>query len=432
MLLTLGLLSLLTAVPTPPVEIEVFVPLCDNALIVCGRSAAGDPRSLEANLYWGAAYGAERFLSRAPGFTVRSRSEGSPGSAVVLRGELVLERTPAKGERPVRLSLHAYAGDQIDTALEDFLRAAGGGSPADLVVWAGHDRLMDRVPPRMEPSTQRSPRPVAVLACMSEQYFGPVLQSLGAVPVVLTRTIIGARGLPPRSPGGGDGQARPHGVQCPAHRAGGRLCPATSASRPGPPAPSSRSYPRLRWWRRRSSSPRPAVQPKQWRSVTMLRASSSPRRSLGCGAAPRLHRQLEHLVEVAVVERAVPADRERVAAHHAAAAAAGLNAVHQALHVRLAGCPALEPLEEAADRHVGDREQRSNAMPWRRQQLALPLALERRLVAGEERARPGWSTSTRRRPLARRRSRPRSAAAALDATSRRRRRRAARRCSSAR
>ena len=188
MLLTLGLLSLLTAAPTTPVEIEVFVPLCDNALIVCGRTAAGDPRSLEANLYWGAAYGAERFLSRAPGFTVRSRSEGSPGSAVLR--ELVLERTPAKGERPVRLSLHAYAGDRIDTALEDFLRAAGGGSAADLVVWAGHDRLMDREPPRMEPNTQRSPRPVAVLACMSEQYFGPVLQSLGAVPVVLTRTMM--------------------------------------------------------------------------------------------------------------------------------------------------------------------------------------------------------------------------------------------------
>ncbi|HYH95250.1 hypothetical protein [Hyalangium sp.] len=188
MLLTLGLLSLLSAAPAKVVQIEVFVPLCDNALIACGRGAAGDPRSLEANLYWGAAYGAERFLSRAPGFRVRSRQDGAADSAVLR--ELVIERTPAQGERLVRLSLHAYAGDRIDTALEDFLHAAAGGSSADLVVWAGHDRLMDREPPETRISTGTPPRPVAVLACMSEQFFGPVLQSLGAQPIVLTRTLM--------------------------------------------------------------------------------------------------------------------------------------------------------------------------------------------------------------------------------------------------
>ncbi len=188
MLLTLGLLSLLTAAPAPAVEIEVFVPLCDNALIACGRSAAGDPRSLKANLYWGAAYGAERFLSRARGFRVLSRRDGSPDAAVLR--ELVIERTPAQGEQTVRLVLHAYAGDRIDTALEDFLRAAAGGSQAQLVVWAGHDRLMDRAPPEVRILPGASPRNVAVLACMSEQFFGPVLQSLGARPIVLTRTMM--------------------------------------------------------------------------------------------------------------------------------------------------------------------------------------------------------------------------------------------------
>jgi hypothetical protein len=188
MVLTLGLLGLLATAPAIPVEIEVFVPLCDNALISCGRAAAGDPRSLEANLYWGAAYGAERFLSRAPGFRVRSRRDG-PAGAAVLR-ELVVERNPSQGERTVRLSLHAYAGDRIDTALEDFLRAAGGESTADLVVWAGHDRLMDREPPEIRVSTRATPRPVAVLACVSERYFGPVLQALGARPLALTRTFM--------------------------------------------------------------------------------------------------------------------------------------------------------------------------------------------------------------------------------------------------
>jgi hypothetical protein len=188
MLLTLGLLSLLTATPAPAAEIEVFVPLCDNSLIACGRAAAGDPRSLETNLYWGAAYGAERFLSKAPGFRVRSRRDGSAGSAILR--ELVIERTAAQGERTVRISLHAYAGDRIDAALEDFLRAAAGASQADLVVWAGHDRLMDRSAPETQVLPSATPRPVAVLACMSEQFFGPVLKSIGARPVVLTRTLM--------------------------------------------------------------------------------------------------------------------------------------------------------------------------------------------------------------------------------------------------
>ncbi|WP_224363048.1 hypothetical protein [Hyalangium versicolor] len=188
MVLTLGLLGLLAATPVHTIEIEVFVPLCDNSLIACGRAAAGEPRSLEANLYWGAAYGAERFLSRAPGFRVRSRQDAAPDAAVLR--ELVLERTPTQGERTVRLLLHAYAGDRIDTALEDFLSAAAGGSSADLVVWAGHDRLMDRAPPETRAIPGAASRPVVVLACMSEQFFGPVLRSLGARPVALTRTLM--------------------------------------------------------------------------------------------------------------------------------------------------------------------------------------------------------------------------------------------------
>jgi hypothetical protein len=101
-----------------------------------------------------------------------------------------VERAAAKGEKAVRLSLRAYAGDRIDTALEDFLRAAAGESSADLVVWAGHDRLMDREPPETRVNAGSTARPVAVLACVSETYFGPVLRSLGARPVALTRTFM--------------------------------------------------------------------------------------------------------------------------------------------------------------------------------------------------------------------------------------------------
>ncbi|MCE9669822.1 hypothetical protein LY474_18660 [Myxococcus stipitatus] len=188
MVSALVLVGMLVATPDVAVELEVFVPLCDNALIACGRAPAGAPRALDTNLYWGAAYGAERYLSRAPGFRVVERVDGAADAPVLRR--LVVERAAAGGERRVRLTLYAYAGDRIDTALEDFLRAAAGGSRADLVVWAGHDRLMDRPPPTLQAAASATPRPVAVLACMSEQYFGPVLEAVGARPVVLTRTLM--------------------------------------------------------------------------------------------------------------------------------------------------------------------------------------------------------------------------------------------------
>lgn len=186
MVLSLGMVALLMA--TPALEVEVFVPLCDSAVLACGRAQAGDPHSLEANLYWGAAYGAERFLKQAPGFRVLSRRDGPPESPVLR--EVVMERTPGRGERAVRLSLRAYAGERIDTALEDFLRAIAGDSTADLVVWAGHNRLMDRPPPTLRLREGATPRPVAILACQSEPYFAPVLEVLGAQPVVLTRTFM--------------------------------------------------------------------------------------------------------------------------------------------------------------------------------------------------------------------------------------------------
>lgn len=86
-----------------------------------------------------------------------------------------------------RWSCGAYAGDHIDAALREFLDAAGRAGP-DLLVWAGHDRLMDVAPPPLRRA--EAPRRVAVLACESERYFGPVLQRLGAQPVALTRTFM--------------------------------------------------------------------------------------------------------------------------------------------------------------------------------------------------------------------------------------------------
>ncbi|TGN02377.1 hypothetical protein [Leptospira yasudae] len=179
-----GFVSLFSA---EAIQIEVFVPLCDGTQLACGKGKAGDVRSLEGNLYWGAAYGVESFFKKASGYKVVERSDERQGSPVLRR--LRVERIPHKGEQKVSILFHAYAGDRIDDALSDFLNASAGNSGSDLIVWAGHDRLMDRLPPNWKRSSN-SPKPTAVLACESEKYFGPVLRSIGSTSVVLTRTFM--------------------------------------------------------------------------------------------------------------------------------------------------------------------------------------------------------------------------------------------------
>ena len=193
MLLTL-LFVVAAAVDPAPLEVTVVVPLCDNALIACGRAAAGDPRALETNLYWGAMYGAERYLSRAPGFHVVSRTDAPDPHHPALLRTVVVERRAAAGERMVRMTLLAFDGARIDDALAFFFAQARTPT-RDLLVWAGHDRLMDVAAPTASPPTPtptRTPKTsrVAVLACESDRYFGPALRAAGATPVAMTRTFM--------------------------------------------------------------------------------------------------------------------------------------------------------------------------------------------------------------------------------------------------
>ena len=178
-------------VAAAPLVVDVYVPLCDGKQLACGPAdGLGDPRDLDRNLYWGARYGAERFLKKAPGFAVTSTKDAPDAARPALLRDVVIERAPSpstSGERKVILRLHAYAGDRLDDAVHDFFAAvaAPGG---DLVVWSGHDRLMDVEPPTSAHAAAGTN--VAVLACESERYFGPALTARGAHAVAMTRTFM--------------------------------------------------------------------------------------------------------------------------------------------------------------------------------------------------------------------------------------------------
>lgn len=168
-----------------PITVDVFVPLCDSAIIDCGNTRLGDPASLTTNLYWGAGYGAATWLRKQPGYV---RTSDVPGSKPEILREQTFERRAGPGERVVQVRLRAYHGSQIDVALADYFAAVAGGSNADVVLWMGHDRLMDVPAPAL--SKGSAPKKAIVLACASKQYFAPALATIGAEPLLMTRSLM--------------------------------------------------------------------------------------------------------------------------------------------------------------------------------------------------------------------------------------------------
>jgi len=176
--------------------IHVFVALCDNEHqgIVPVPKELGKGDDPAHNLYWGARYGVRTFLGRSPDWT-RVKTEKNPRAEVLER--VVLKHKKARAY----LVADAYRGDQIKKAILDFLNAAGGNHPAtlefekesiglqggaDLVVYVGHDGLMDFSVEPPVPEKQAKPRDAMVLACKSKSYFQPHLSQVRAKSVLLT------------------------------------------------------------------------------------------------------------------------------------------------------------------------------------------------------------------------------------------------------
>ena len=99
----------------------------------------------------------------------------------------------------------AYRGSKIKTAIEDFFAASSGNKPvklaletgeidihggADLIVYVGHNGLMDF--DIDEPSHRKgaNPKDVIVLSCKSKEYFHDYLAKLDARMVLLTNGLM--------------------------------------------------------------------------------------------------------------------------------------------------------------------------------------------------------------------------------------------------
>lgn len=188
----------------PPIRtVHVFVALADNEHqgIVPVPARLGNGSDPEHNLYWGAAAGVKTFFARSSDWALLSCGQKPKPE--------VLERCLFKHRRAeVYLVADAYRGDEIRQAILDFFDAAAGASaekitlpttPAvtltarggsNVVVYVGHDGLMDFQLPLVPRKKNEIHRDAIVLACASKQYFGEALRTAGAYPLLWTTNLM--------------------------------------------------------------------------------------------------------------------------------------------------------------------------------------------------------------------------------------------------
>src|SRR5215831_14835629 len=174
---------------TKPRVVHVFVALADNQHqgIVPVPAALGNGDDPARNLYWGAAFGVRTYFRKSAAWN-EVLSLPKPKSYILERS---IFQHRASG---TLLVADAYEGKEIKQALTDFFNAAAGlnseviSSPADstrttknipaladLVVYVGHDGLMDFSLPLEFPNQAGANRSAIVLACASKSFFRDLL-----------------------------------------------------------------------------------------------------------------------------------------------------------------------------------------------------------------------------------------------------------------
>lgn len=186
--------------------VHVVVALCDNKYqgIVPVPEKIGNGQDPTNNLYWGAAYGVKTFIKKQPNWQLVSSSPGPQKN--------ILERIVFKNKNDdVYLVADAYDGQYIAQAIDDFYQYIGGvkksslniqqnvvntGGSADMVVYIGHNGLMDFSiaqlnlnAPEIRDKNARdlnAQRQAAVFACKSKPYFLPQFERAGIHPAMMT------------------------------------------------------------------------------------------------------------------------------------------------------------------------------------------------------------------------------------------------------
>src|ERR1700677_1314584 len=149
--------------------IGVFVALADpkHTGIESLPMSIGDGDNAETNLYWGNDEGLKGTFDRSKKWKLIDKLE-TPQEPVVLS-----RRTYRREGSDLVLVARAYRGSEMKRCIQDYEGAVAHGG-YDLVVFIGHDGLMDFELP--EPAADQPKKPDCVaLCCISEHYFKPRL-----------------------------------------------------------------------------------------------------------------------------------------------------------------------------------------------------------------------------------------------------------------
>lgn len=198
--LTLSWYSAAEAQSTPPRVVHIIVALADNTFqgIVPVARAIGNGDDYERNLYWGAGYGVRTFLKRSPEWKLINCSKGETP---------VLERCLFRNKsQNVIVVADAYRGREIKRATTDLLAFSAGhraqkialdakqqvsaGGGADLIIYVGHDGLMDFRLSSYETPADHKKREAIILACASKIYFKDALRYTSAEPLLWTTNLM--------------------------------------------------------------------------------------------------------------------------------------------------------------------------------------------------------------------------------------------------
>lgn len=187
-------------IKNPGRVIHVLVALCDNEHqgIVPVPAHLGNGDDLNGNLYWGAGYGIRAFFSKSREWEKIGEIE-NPKTDVLER--LVFRHRTQN----VYLVADAYRGSRMKKTVDDFFSAVSGtelenvrvrdttlqvlGS-ADLIVFVGHNGLMDFKLQSAPTKHDDEKREAIILACASRSYFMKPLKESGAEPLLWTSNLM--------------------------------------------------------------------------------------------------------------------------------------------------------------------------------------------------------------------------------------------------
>jgi len=172
----------ITAVAAPR-QVRVFVALCDNKTqgILPVGDKIGNGDDPDNNLYWGCSDGSGSYFKRSKQWkTIKAESDVSP--------KILRRMTLSHVGGSLELVADAYRGSEIRQCLIDF-ETASASNLYDLVVYIGHNGLMDFQIPDPEPIAGNDTE-VVVLGCLSDRYFTSRLEKTGCKPILMTRQLM--------------------------------------------------------------------------------------------------------------------------------------------------------------------------------------------------------------------------------------------------